>query len=185
MTAKKHRPPTTLARRRYGSRRGYAAIGIRDRGPIGRGLKSAFNAASKTAWYAAALHFHTELRDRRFEEDHQRAAGFALRKGQGMAKGSKAYRRSYTGRKEARFGHTRALEFTGETRKAVRSASISSTSNRGRAAYRGASKFSFRHPKSRIRMQDEFRRLLDSEIRELAEVYDRELDKEWDAAARD
>ncbi len=142
-------------------------------------MKSAFNAASKTAWYAAALHFHTEFRDRRFEEDHQRAAGFALRKGQGMARGSKAYRRSYTGRKEARRGHTRALEFTGDTRKAVRSASISSTSNRGRAAYRGASKFSFRHPKSRIRMQDEFRRLLDSEITELAEVYDRELDKEW------
>lgn len=166
-------------RRQIGRSRGFSAVAIRDRGPIGRGLKAGFNAASKTSWFRTAVYFHSQLRERRFDPQHQEAAGFAKRKGQGIPKASKAYRRSYTGKKESRFGHTRALELTGDTRRAMKSASISSTSNRGRAAYSGASKFSFRHPKSRIRMHDEFRRLLDGEIIELAQVYDEELDQEW------
>ncbi len=108
------------------------------------------------------------------------AAGFFLRKGEGLPRNSKAFRRSYTGIKLRRFGHTRALEFTGGTRRAIRTASISSTANQGKAAYRGASKFSFRHPKSRIRMSDEFRRLLPTENSELATVYDADLDTRLD-----
>lgn len=166
-------------RKRISRRRGFVAITVRDRGPIGRGMKRAFNNASKVAWYDTALFFHTELRDRRFDKAHQQAAGFAKRKGEGLARVSKAFRRSYTGIKLSRFKHTLALVFTGETRKAMRQASISSTANKGKAAYRGASKFSFKHPKSRIRMMDEFRRLLDDEIQQLAKVYDKSLDTNW------
>jgi hypothetical protein len=165
--------------RRIAAKRGYLAIGIRDRGPIGRGLKAGFRAASKKSWYRTTLHFHAKMRDKRFDPAHQKAAGFAMRKGEGLAKGSKAYERSYTGIKEAKFGHTRALERTGDTRKAVRTANISSTSNGGKASYPGASTFSYRHPRSRIRMQDEFRRILPSEAEELAGVYDAGLDQEW------
>ena len=165
--------------RSLAKRRGYLAVTVRDRGPIGRGLKAGFNRASKTAWERTGLHFHTTMRESRFDPEHQRKAGFALRKGQGMTPGSKAFKRSYTGRKLARFGHTRALEFTGDTRRAIRAASITSTSKGSRVAYRAASKFSFRHPKSRIRMQDEFRRILPEEATELARRYDAELDQLW------
>lgn len=165
--------------RSVSGKRGYLTVGIRDRGQIGRGLKSSFNAASKTSWHRTTVHFHATMREARFDPDHQREAGFAQRKGQGLPRGSKAYNRSYTGRKEKRFGHTRALEFTGDTRRAIRAASISSTSKGGKASYPGASKFSFRHPRSRIRMQDEFRRILPAEATELAEVYDSHLDTEW------
>lgn len=165
--------------RQVAAKRGYLAIGLRDRGPIGRGLKSSFNAASKTSWHRTTVHFHATMRENRFDPAHQQAAGFAQRKGQGLPKGSKAYNRSYTGRKEKRFGHTRALEFTGDTRRAIKSARISSTSKGGKASYSGASKFSFRHPRSRIRMQDEFRRILPDEANELAQVYDGHLDTEW------
>lgn len=165
--------------RRISRRRGFVAIAVKDRGPIGRGLKKAYNEASKKAWYDSALFFHTDLRERRFDPAHQRAAGFAKRKGEGMVFGSKEFKRSYTGQKLRRFGHTRALEFTGGTRKAIRQTSISSTSNLGKAAYRGASKFSFKHPKSKIRMWDEFRRLLPDEINAIAKVYDQALDQNW------
>lgn len=155
------------------------AVAIRDRGPIGRGLKRAFGAASAESWFETAIYFHRELRHRRFTEEHQQRAGFAQRKGQGMAKGSKAYRRSYTGRKESMKGHTRALEFSGATRRAMAAASVRSTRRGGFASYPGGRTFSFRHPKSRIRMWDEFRRLLPEEVTELAEYYDAELDKRW------
>jgi len=161
------------------NRRGYLAIKVRDRGPIGRGLKSQFNVASKAAWFETAKYFHTNLRERRFDPEHQRAAGFSQRKGQGLPEGSKFYKRSYTGRKQRRFGHTRALEFTGDTRRAIRAARISSTSKGGKASYPGASKFSFRHPRSRIRMQEEFRQILPTEVDELATYYDTQLDALW------
>lgn len=167
--------------RKVAGKRGYLAIGLRDRGPIAAGMKRAFNNASKTSWQRTALHFHAQLRENRFDPDHQREAGFALRKGQGLPKGSKAYRGSYTGRKERRFGHTRALEFTGDTRRAIKSASVSSTSKGGKVSYPGARAFSFRHPRSKIRMQDEFRRILPAEAEELAHVYDGHLDELWKA----
>lgn len=153
------------------------AIKIRERGNTPRGLKRAFNAASARAWHATALEFHTRYRDRRFTEEHAREAGYAHRKGELIPRNTKAFRQSYTGRKLRIHGHTRPLEFTGETRRAVRAASISSNSKGGRASYRGASKFNFRHPKSKIRMGEEFRRITRNEALELATFYDRRLDQ--------
>lgn len=164
--------------KKIAAKRGYMAIGIRQRGPIGRGMRKAVNAASKVAWHKTAEYFHLYLRDERFTEEHARAAGYTLRKGEGQPRGSKAFARSYTGRKLRSQGHTRPLEFTGDTRRAMNLGfNIKSTSKGGRVAYRSASKFSFRHPKSQIRMSEEFRRLLPSEVAELGRIYDDELDK--------
>lgn len=154
------------------------AIKVKERGNTPRRMKRAYNAASKQTWHAVAMRFHTEYRDKRFTPEHAREAGYALRKGEGQPRDSKAFRQSYTGRKLRLKGHTRPLEFSGETRRAVRATSITSTSTGGKAAYRGASKFNFRHPKSRIRMNEEFRRITRTEARELGEFYDRELDKQ-------
>lgn len=151
---------------------------IRERGATPRGMRKAFNAAARAAWYATALFFHSVYRDRRFTEEHAREAGYARRKGELLTRGTKAFERSYTGRKLRLFGHTRPLEFSGRTRAQVRAASISSTSKMGKAAYPGASKFSFRHPKSKIRMQDEFRRITDREADELGQYFDEQLDQE-------
>lgn len=174
-----------MSLRRTARRRGYLAVRVRDRGPIGRGLRREFQAASRQAWYEVGVYWHTHLRERRFDPQHQRAAGFALRRGQGMPRDSKGYRRSYTGRKERRFGHTHALEYTGDTRRNIRAANISSTGNRSRIAYPGARTFNYRHPKSRIRMFDEFRRMLPEEIEELAEYYDSRLDEHWPSESSD
>lgn len=151
-------------------------IKTRHRGNTPRGMKRAYNNASKAAWADTAFEFHAHYRDKRFTNEHAQEAGFALRKGEGLPRGSAAFRKSYTGRKLRMMGHTRPLEFSGDTRRKVRSASISSTSKGGKAAYAGASKFNFRHPKSKIRMSEEFKRITAAEAIALGEFYDRRLD---------
>lgn len=159
-------------------------ISIRGREPIARGLRRSFNNASKQAWEATADYFHENLRDQRFTPEHAREAGYYARKGQNQARGSKAFRRSYFGRKfYSQYGGGRnqanPLEYTGETRRAVSQANISSTRHAARISYPGARKLNYRNPRSRIRMNEEFRRITASEINLLARVYDQELDERW------
>lgn len=152
-------------------------INVRERGTVPRKMKKVFNASKKEAWHDTAVEFHAEYRDRRFTEQHATAAGYTRRKGEGQAFGSKAWRASYTGKKHRMFGHTRPLEFSGESRRAARQVRVSSTSKGSRAAYAGLRKFNFRHPKSQIRMGEEFRRILPREADELAKHFDRALDQ--------
>ncbi len=151
---------------------------IRERGNTPRGMKRAFGNASKAAWYLVAMLFHKEYRPKRFTHDHAVEAGYAKRKGELIPRGTKAFRNSYTGRKLRMFGHTNPLEFSGDTKRNVRAASISSTRTGGKAAYAGASKFNFRHPKSKIRMNEEFTRITAREAEELGRYYDQQLDLE-------
>jgi hypothetical protein len=151
---------------------------IRDRGTTPRGMRRAYGHASKAAWLATAAHFHAHYRQRRFTQAHARAAGYGHRKGELLARGTKAFRNSYTGRKLRLFGHTDPLRFSGVTYEKMRVANISSTRNMGKVAYRGASKFNFQHPRSRIRMSEEFKRILPYEADELGEYYDGQLDIE-------
>lgn len=169
--------------RAIAKRRGYLSISVRERGKTPRGMKKAFNAASKQAWADTAEHFHDHMRDARFTPEHGREAGYAARKGELQPRGTKAFKRSYYGRKlnskrGGGIGEANPLESTGETRRNVATQyRISSTSKGARIRYIGARKLNFRHPKSRIRMTDEFRRLLDSERIQLASVYDSALDR--------
>lgn len=150
---------------------------VRDRGKTPRGLKRAHGNAAKEAWYLTALQFHRYYRAKRFTEAHARAAGYARRKGELMPRGTKAFDRSYTGRKLKMKGHTLPLVWSGETRDAVKFANITSTRTMGRAAYAGAKKLNYRHPKSKIRMNEEFKLIIPSEATELGEYFDTEYDR--------
>lgn len=165
------------SRRKIAARRGFMAITVRERGNTPRGMKKAFNVASKQSWEDTAVHFHSHLRDKRFEPEHAAKARYAARKGQLQSPKTGYYARKL---RDPRLGggpgKANPLEFTGKTRRAVRSARISSTSKSGKAAYSGANVFNYRHPKSRIRMNEEFRRITSDEAIELANVYDRQLD---------
>ncbi len=156
--------------------RGYLAVTIRDRGTVPRGMQKQFNAASTKAWFDVGVYFHQHLRDKRFTEEHARAVGYTRRKGEAIPRGTKAFRKSYTGKKFSAHGHTRPLEFTGETRRAMKTANVDAKTKGVKVKYAGARAFNFRHPKSQIRMTDEFRRLSTEEIQLLADVYDRQLD---------
>lgn len=171
----------TVTRRQL-SKRGYLAISVRDRGPVPRGMKRAFNAASKLAWHDVGVYFHEHLREKRFTEEHARAVGYTRRRGELLPRGTKAFRNSYTGRKLQRFGHTRPLELTGDTRRAMRTATLAATGNGVKVRYPGAQAFNFRNPKSQVRMNEEFRRLTHEETMLLGDVYDRRLDEYLKAA---
>lgn len=141
-----------------------ATYSIRDRGPTPRGMRKAFNQASKPAWHTTGVHFHTTMADDRFTQRHAVAAGYAPRK------------KRYNFRKFKAKGHTRPLEYSGEARRAAKAATISSTSGMVRVRYPGTRVFNFRHPKSEVNMVKEFTTVLPGEANELAAVYDRDLD---------
>ena len=151
-------------------------ITVRDRGATPRGMKRVFNNAQKEAWRDVAWRFHEQYRDKRFTSEHAAEAGYMKRKGELIPRNSKAFRQSYTGRKLRIHGHTNPLEFSGATRRALKWASVSSTSKGGKAAYAGARVFNYLPPRSKIRMGDEFRRITPREAIELGRYFDERLD---------
>lgn len=153
-----------------------------------RKMKSAVNKALKQAWFDSARYFHDRFRDKRFTVEHARAAGYAPRKGEQSGLSAKAFFKSYTGIKFKRFGHKNPLEFSGETRKAVRSyVSLSSTSKGGKASYPGARVFNFknRYSDPALNMNLEFRTILPNEAKEIASVIDAYMDTRWHVDFRD
>jgi len=140
---------------------------IKTRGATPRSLRKATNAATKDSWQETGLFFHTDLSDARFSHKHATLAGFATRT------------KKYQSTKLKKFGHTNPLEFSGETRRRVRTANITATSKGVSVRYSGANKLNFRNPKARvpINMADEFRRVTQPEATTLVGVFDRALDR--------
>lgn len=160
------------------------AIVVRERGATPRNMRKIHTRASKLAFLDTGTQFHLEHVPRRFTEKHAREAGFGHRKGELLPRGTKAFRQSYTGRKLRAKGHTNPLEYSGDTKRALRWApSMSATSKGVKIRFSGARTFNYRHPKSRIRMSDEFRRITKGEAIELGNFYDRRLDVRYAAVA--
>lgn len=67
------------------------------------------------------------------------------------------------------------LVWSGESRRLARSASITSTSKGVKIKYPGLRKFNLRHPKSQIRMNEEFRRIADYEVPTFQRVFKKDL----------
>ena len=140
-------------------------VEFHERGPTPRRLRKSMTAAKKGSWFDTAAHWHTQFRKRRFTKAWARVARYTKRS------------RKYERRKEAIYGHKNPLEYTGETKRAVRQARITSTSKGNRIRYIGARKLNFRNPNSKVRAAEEFRRIPAGEARELAGVLNRRLDK--------
>lgn len=152
-------------------------ITIRERGPTPRKLRKVYTAAKRVAWLATGKLFHLEMRDKRFTSEHGRKAGYAPRQGEVAGLGRRWWS-TYTGQKQKKWGHTRPLEWSGETRRAVKSANITSTTKGARVAYPGARKLNYRRWPTSPHMAEEFRRLLPDEITPLANTFDESLDRE-------
>lgn len=160
-------------------------IKVRERGATPKNLRKYYTRAAKEAWRDTAIEFHLHYRDKRFTQEHAREANYTRRKGELQPRESKAFRRSYTGRKLRLKGHTRPLEFSGKTRRAIRFYSrLTSTSKGGKVSYAGARVFNFRHPKSQVNMAVEFRRITPSEVVSLADFFNERLDQRLAEADR-
>jgi hypothetical protein len=156
-----------------------ALVKVETKSDVPRKLRSMHTKATADSWQDTGQRFHTEYRDRRFKKAHATAAGYKPRSGERDNPGSKGFKRSYTGRKLRRYGHTRPLEKSGETRRAVSMATIRSTSVSVKAAYPGARKFNFRSQYTDINMADEFRRVLPTEATSLAQTFAQSLAKHF------
>ena len=142
--------------------------------------KRKYNNAVKAVLAQTAKNWHQEYYEHHFTTAGAADYGYYKRKGEGMGRGSKGYSRSYTGRKEKRFGHTLPLRFTSTGYRLGKVARIQATHKMGKAILPTA--FNFRHAKSRIMMRDELTRVLPREQDHLRQLADAEMGRQIQAA---
>lgn len=131
--------------------------------------------AKREAWATTGQYWHKHMRPKHFTKQGAAEYGYLKRKGEGQ-EGTKFYHRSYTGRKLRKFGHTNPMVYTGESLQMSRMRDVRST-GKGARVVMHTPKLNLRHPKSRIRMPLELRIISRGEAKELAEVFDADLDK--------
>lgn len=173
---------------RIAKRRGYVAITKVDSGLAPRpGMKREFNEATRDSYAETAFWFHDEKTPNRFTKSHAEQAGYGKRKGENLPRGSRAYRRSYTGRKERVKGHTRPMVLSGDTERDVTRSrpSVTASKNGAILRYPKARKLNYRHPKSRLRPSEEFGRITSQEATEAGTQQDKHLQAELDRRDQD
>lgn len=117
---------------------------------------------------AMAEHWHANFLPRHFSLEAYRRYGYYRRRGEGLDTNSRAYRASYFGRKARKYGETRPLVKTGETRLLAMLRRIEATSNVAKVILpRGLSR---RNPSSRVNMRAEVTKVTRDEAAELLEV---------------
>ena len=151
-------------------------IRIKERGATPRGMAKELNRIKKDTWRDTGIYFHRSMLPLRFTKRGGEMLRYAKRKGEGIPKSDPRYKRSYTGRKERKFGHTDPMVYTGESKGIARIRDVRSTS-KGVKIVIGARKLNFRHPKSKIQMNVEIRRVTTQETNKLANEHDKNLDR--------
>lgn len=149
-------------------------IKIVERGAVPRAMMRYHRDAMRAGYRAAALHFNEVFRPRRFTVAHAVAANY--RKPAGLTKyafGSKAFWRSYYGRKLRRTGEALPFVNTGRTRSRAAAPTLVVSTKAGTLRYSvNALNYIPQAP-------DDFRRLLPSEINELGQVFNKAYDAEY------
>lgn len=152
-------------------------ITVRERGSVPRQFQKAFTAAIRAAWQTAGELWHDRFRPKHFTHAGAREYGYLPRKGERGNEHEQGFRRSYTGRKLHKFGHTYPLVYTGESMRLTRMQDVRPTTKGVRVVYR-AYKYNFRHPRSRIRMREEFTTISRIEERDIRRAIDARLTSE-------
>lgn len=148
-------------------------IGITYRGaaPGSEALKPReWNRIQKEEFARVGYQWGEDYRPLHFTEGASQRYGYMARKGERLPRGSKAYKRSYTGRKEATKGHTRPLVYSGKSEQASEAYRVRGIGQGDAAGARVSMltpTLNYRHPKSQIRMADELRSTTPAEENEL------------------
>lgn len=137
--------------------------------------KSVVNRAVKEALTAAGKEWHQKYYTGHFTKAGAARYGYHKRKGEGQTPGSKPFKRSYTGRKLKKFGHTDPLKFSGETYQLGKVSKIKATSKQARVILPVG--LNRKHPKSQIRMRDEATRVLPEEADYLRTIAEAEAER--------
>jgi len=142
------------------------AFNIKYSGPIPRHVRARLRRILKEGYQYIGIFWHRHYRAKHFTREAYQEYYYTPRKGEG--KTGKAFWRSYTGRKQRRFGHTRPLVWSGESERASRRRDVRATS-KGVKIFIHANKLNFRNPHSNINMREEMTRVSTRERETLVE----------------
>ncbi len=133
------------------------------------------------SWTLVGEDWHRRLRPKHFTTAGAREYGYKPRKGEAGNADSKSFWRSYTGRKQKKYGHTRPLVWSGELEQLSRARRIEarafSTRSKVRVIMPQAQKANFRNPHSQINMREELTTVSDAEVVEIAELHNQSMNE--------
>ena len=119
------------------------------------------------AFFAMPTHWHKEFAEKHFTKQGAREYDYVPRIGE---RGGANFKRSYTGRKKAKFGHTLPLVFTGKSKERIlERRDIRANTKRGKAVL-NAPTLNFRPAKGRINLFQEMTRVSGDELKEITGV---------------
>ena len=151
------------------------AITIRERGATPRHMVKIMRAATKLGYESAGLWWHKECRPKHFTREAYQLYQYTPRQGEANTK-TRIFKKSYTGRKLIKFGHTNPMVYTGVSERLTRVRDIRATSKSVRIVM-PAFALNFRPKGGRINMVNELReRVTAHEVSMMAKIIDRVID---------
>ena len=126
------------------------------------------------AWFRVGAHWHKKMRPKHFTHRGAREYGYKPRGGE--AGSGRKFTCSYTSRKLRLKGHTRPLEFTGESRKLTEIRDVRATP-KGVRIVMGANRFNFRASINAPHMRDEMTTVSASEQRVIEKLLKRLVER--------
>jgi hypothetical protein len=146
-------------------------ITLTKRGPTPKLLARELNSINREAARSMGHLWRQRYFDKHFTLAGANEYGYAPREGSSLRPGVKGFKRTYTGKKLAKFGHSHPLEYTGESRERASTPRIVATAKRGEAKVRvimNAPAFNFKRPGSAIDMRKELTTVSRREADEIA-----------------
>jgi len=135
-----------------------------------------WNNVVREAWRQVGLYWVNTYRPKHFTVAGAKEYGYDPRKGERGNLGPKGFKRSYTGRKLAKWGHTRPLVWSGRSEQATRAARIHATATRNKSGveiFMNAPTLNLKNPHSQINMRAEMTRISPRETVELVRLHRR------------
>lgn len=154
-------------------------ISITYDGAVGPHSKRVMDRALKTMYQLVGLTWVHDLLPKHFTHAGAREYAYALRRGEEPGISGKKLWRSYTRKKQRKYGHTLPLVWTGQTRIQSRAARIRASTQTVRITV-PADRLR-RNPKSRTNPPEEIVRVSPAEVELLTKLADRSLQQSLDA----
>ena len=155
-------------------------------GPVPSLLKRELNKCHRDAMAWAGRYWDQQYREGHFANAATRKYGYTPRQGE-PGRPVRNFARSYTGKKLRLHGHTRPLEFTGESRRRTRNPRIVATAKKGEAKVRvvmNSPGLNRRYAGSPINMRDEATRVIPSEGQAIGQQISKVAQKRYQISAR-
>jgi hypothetical protein len=149
-------------------------ISIKETGMVPGMLKREFNNLMRQCYRAMGTWWHAQMRPKHFTHRGATEYGYDPRQGE-RGSGAKTFKRSYSGRKLRKFGHTLPLVWTGasRTRSLIRDIRVTKDSARVVLSTPTLNFKRGRKPGAKKTLREEMTTVSDGERKELARVFDR------------